>query len=35
LGFVHPVTGAPLMFERPPPRDFENLATALAAIAPD
>ena len=29
LGFEHPVTSAPLLFERPPPRDFLNLAAAL------
>jgi 23S rRNA pseudouridine1911/1915/1917 synthase len=29
LGFEHPITGEKLRFERPPPRDFLNLAEAL------
>jgi 23S rRNA pseudouridine1911/1915/1917 synthase len=29
LGFVHPVTGATLRFERPPPVDFTGLLTVL------
>jgi 23S rRNA pseudouridine1911/1915/1917 synthase len=29
LGFEHPVTSAPLLFERAPPPDFLNLAEAL------
>jgi 23S rRNA pseudouridine1911/1915/1917 synthase len=29
LGFEHPVTGEPLQFKRPPPRDYLNLAEAL------
>ncbi len=29
LGFEHPVTSAPLFFERPPPQDFLNLVQAL------
>ena len=31
LGFVHPVTGEPLHFERAPPRDMQALRAALAA----
>ena len=29
LGFEHPVTGKQLLFMKPPPRDFVNLAAAL------
>jgi 23S rRNA pseudouridine1911/1915/1917 synthase len=29
LGFVHPVTGASLLFETPPPDDFTQLIKAL------
>jgi 23S rRNA pseudouridine1911/1915/1917 synthase len=29
LGFVHPVTGARLDFDMPPPPDFQHLAQAL------
>jgi 23S rRNA pseudouridine1911/1915/1917 synthase len=29
LGFVHPETGQPMRFERPPPPDFAALAEAL------
>lgn len=29
LGFIHPVTGQPLMFERPPPSDMITLIEAL------
>ncbi|MDX2224781.1 MAG: RluA family pseudouridine synthase [Rhodospirillaceae bacterium] len=32
LGFVHPVTGQRLAFERPPPRDFADLAAALGRV---
>jgi 23S rRNA pseudouridine1911/1915/1917 synthase len=31
LGFAHPVTGQPLMFETPPPPDFQALLDALDA----
>ncbi|ACY15003.1 RluA family pseudouridine synthase [Haliangium ochraceum] len=31
LAFAHPVTGAPLRFERPPPADMQTLIEALAA----
>jgi 23S rRNA pseudouridine1911/1915/1917 synthase len=35
LGFVHPVTGHPLVFETPPPTDFQTLLDALdAALRP-
>lgn len=33
LGFAHPVTGAPLHFERAPPQDMLDLQAALAAGA--
>ncbi len=29
LGFVHPITGAPLRFETPPPEDFQRALRAL------
>jgi len=32
LGFVHPVTGAPMRFETPPPQDMRLLEEALAAL---
>lgn len=31
LGFVHPVTGAPMRFEAPPPADFQAALAALRA----
>ncbi len=31
LGFEHPITGAPLRFESPPPIDFSNLIKAMRA----
>jgi 23S rRNA pseudouridine1911/1915/1917 synthase len=35
LGFVHPITGRPLVFETPPPADFQTLLEALdAALRP-
>jgi len=35
LGFVHPVNGRPLVFETPPPTDFQALLDALdAALRP-
>jgi 23S rRNA pseudouridine1911/1915/1917 synthase len=35
LGFAHPVTGQPLIFETPPPPDFQALVGALdAALRP-
>ncbi len=33
LGFVHPISGAPLRFGAPPPPDLETLITALRASA--
>ncbi len=32
LGFAHPVTGAPLRFESPPPDDFARALAALRAL---
>jgi 23S rRNA pseudouridine1911/1915/1917 synthase len=29
LGFIHPVTGEAMRFERPPPADFTGLLTIL------
>jgi 23S rRNA pseudouridine1911/1915/1917 synthase len=29
LGFEHPITGEPLHFESPPPKDFSSLINAL------
>ena len=34
LGFAHPITGAPLRFERPMPADMQSLARALSTLAP-
>jgi 23S rRNA pseudouridine1911/1915/1917 synthase len=35
LGFAHPVTGRPMMFETPPPADFQGVVAALdAALRP-
>jgi 23S rRNA pseudouridine1911/1915/1917 synthase len=35
LGFTHPVTGRPLVFETPPPPDFRSLLEALdAGVSP-
>jgi 23S rRNA pseudouridine1911/1915/1917 synthase len=31
LGFAHPVSGRPLVFETPPPADFQALLDALDA----
>lgn len=32
LGFAHPITGAPLRFETPPPEDFARALAALRAL---
>ncbi len=35
LGFVHPVTGAPMRFEAPPPEDFQSLLASLRRLNGD